>query len=123
MLFRETTGVIVRTGAYFKNHITHTNAISGKMKISLALRPFVHLVSKKLEQVKVLLPYCSSFKSVFCVCANKAKKLPLHFLDTSVIGLFKISAETGKPGGEGKLSSPGRVCARFMGTLKLTTLK
>lgn len=102
----------------------NTNAIRCKIKISLTLRLFVHLVSNKLEQVKVELPYCSSCKSVFLrLCVNKAKKLPLHFLDTSVIGLFKNSAETGKPGREGKLSSAGRVCARFVGTLKLTTLK
>jgi hypothetical protein len=54
MLFREMTGVIERTGAYFKNYIEHTtNAISGKMKIALALRLFVHLASNKLELLKV----------------------------------------------------------------------
>jgi len=51
MLFRDMPGVILRTGAYFKNYIKHTNAISGKIKISLLLRLFVHLVSNKLGQV------------------------------------------------------------------------
>ena len=122
MLLREMTGVIVRTGAYFKNYIKRINAISGKMKISLALRLFVHL-AKSLNRLKYSYLIAVSLNLCFCICANKAKNLPLHFLDTSVIRLFKISAVTGKPGREGKLSSPGRVCARFMGTLKLTTLK
>jgi len=79
MLFREMTGVIVRTGAYFKNHMKHTNAISGKMKMSLALRLFVHLVSNTLEQVKVQLPYCSSCKSVFLRMCEQGEEIATTF--------------------------------------------